>query len=64
MTPAAWCGILGCTTFTDAIALEALERVVPATLLRGAALAADVPTERRRKLPAEGLGSFAFVKRD
>jgi hypothetical protein len=27
---------------------------VPATLLRGAALAADVPTERRRKLPAEG----------
>ena len=41
------------TTFTDAIALEALERVIPADLLRAAALEANVPTRRRRKLPAD-----------
>jgi hypothetical protein len=41
------------TTFTDAIALEALERVIPAALLQAAAQQADVPTQRRRKLPAE-----------
>jgi hypothetical protein len=41
------------TTFTDAIALEALERVIPAVLLQAAAQQADVPTQRRRKLPAE-----------
>jgi len=39
------------TTFTDAQALEALERVVPPDLIRAAAAAADVPTQRRRKLP-------------
>ena len=41
------------TTFTDAIALEALERVLPATVLQCVAVAADVPTARRRKLPAD-----------
>jgi hypothetical protein len=41
------------TTFTDAQALEALERVVPAGLIRGAAAAAAVPTQRRRKLPTD-----------
>lgn len=41
------------TTFTDAIALEALERVIPAALLQAAARAAEVPTQRRRKLPAD-----------
>ncbi len=44
---------LATTTCTDAIALEALERVLPATVLQGAAVAADVPTERRRKLPTD-----------
>jgi Insertion element 4 transposase N-terminal/Transposase DDE domain len=39
--------------FTDAIALEALERVVPAALIAAAAALADTPTVRRRKLPAE-----------
>ena len=39
------------TTFTDAIALEALERVLPPDLIQAAATAATVPTERRRKLP-------------
>jgi hypothetical protein len=40
------------TTFTDAIALEALERVMPTEVLQAAARMADVPTQRRRKLPA------------
>ena len=40
-------------TFTDAVALEALERVVPASVLQNAAAEADMPTERRRKLPAD-----------
>jgi len=40
-------------SFTDAIALEALERVVPAELVQAAATAATVPTQRRRKLPAD-----------
>jgi hypothetical protein len=39
--------------FPDAIALEALERVVPPAAIRAAAAMADVPTERRRKLPAD-----------
>ena len=39
------------TTFTDAIALEALERVLPPELLQAAATAATVRTERQRKLP-------------
>src|SRR6266851_4070601 len=39
--------------FTDAIALEALERVVPPALIQAAAAEADVPTVRRRKLPAD-----------
>jgi hypothetical protein len=39
--------------FTDTIALEALERVVPPALLRAAAAEAAVPTVRRRKLPAD-----------
>ena len=38
-------------TFTDAMALEALERVMPAERIQAAATAAAVPTERRRKLP-------------
>ena len=41
------------TTFTDALALEALERVIPADLIQAAATAAAVPTERRRKLPGD-----------
>lgn len=41
------------TTFTDTIALEALERVLPHALIERAAAAADVPTQRRRKLPAD-----------
>ena len=41
------------TTFTDAIALEALERVVPPALLQAAIQEADVPTQRRHKLPAD-----------
>lgn len=40
-------------TFTDAIALEALERVVPRTAIQAAVLAADVPSQRRRKLPTD-----------
>lgn len=40
-------------TFTDTIALEALERVVPADLIQAAATGADVPSERRRKLPGD-----------
>jgi hypothetical protein len=39
------------TPFTDAIALEALERVIPAEVIQAAATGADVPTQRRRKLP-------------
>src|SRR5919201_3905275 len=39
------------TTFTDAISLEALERVLPPELLQAAATAATVRTERQRKLP-------------
>src|SRR5205085_9387341 len=39
--------------FTAAIALEALERVVPPALLQAAAVEADVPTVRRRKLPTD-----------
>ena len=39
--------------FTDAVALEALESVVPAALIRAAAAGAAVPTVRRRKLPAD-----------
>jgi hypothetical protein len=41
------------TTFTDTIALEALERVVPTALLQAAAREANVPTQRRRKLPTD-----------
>lgn len=41
------------TTFTDALALEALERGVPADLIQVAAATATVPTERRRKLPGD-----------
>ena len=41
------------TTFTDAIALEALERVMPAALIQAAATEATVPTQRRRKLPSD-----------
>ena len=36
--------------FTDAIALEALERVVPLAMIQAAALDAASPTMRRRKL--------------
>jgi hypothetical protein len=39
--------------WTAALRLEALERVVPHDLIRGSAEAAAVPTQRRRKLPAE-----------
>jgi len=39
--------------FTDTLALEALERVLPRTLVQVAAAAADCPTQRRRKLPAD-----------
>lgn len=45
-------GALG-AKFTDTIALEALERVVPPALLQAAAAEAAVPTVRRRKLPTE-----------
>jgi hypothetical protein len=41
------------STFTDAIALEALERVVPLAMIQAVVADADVPTERRRKLPAD-----------
>jgi hypothetical protein len=41
------------TTFTDAIALKALERVLPPALIQAAAAEAAVPTERRRKLPSD-----------
>jgi hypothetical protein len=39
--------------FTDALALEALEQVLPHALIQAAAAAADRPTQRRRKLPAD-----------
>jgi len=39
--------------FTDTLALEALERVVPHALIQAAAAEADHPTVRRRKLPAD-----------
>ena len=39
--------------FTDAIALEALERVIPADLIQAAAPAVAKPARRRRKLPAD-----------
>jgi len=41
------------TPFTDAMALEALERVVPPDLIQAAAAEAAVPTQRRRKLPSD-----------
>jgi hypothetical protein len=41
------------TPFTDAIALEALERVMPVEVIQAAATGADVPTKRRRKLPSD-----------
>ncbi len=41
------------TTFTDAIALEALGRILPTEMLQAAAREADVPTQRRRKLPTD-----------
>ncbi|GEM_PF-6712717 len=41
------------STFTDAVALEALEQVVPLAMIHRVAADADVPTERRRKLPAD-----------
>jgi hypothetical protein len=41
------------TKLTDAIRLEALERVVPYDVIRSLAGTAAVPTQRRRKLPAE-----------
>ena len=44
---------LATSTFTDAVALEALEQVVPLAMIQGVAADADVPTERRRKLPAD-----------
>ncbi|MDQ2832039.1 MAG: IS4 family transposase [Chloroflexota bacterium] len=40
-------------TFTDTMALEALERVVSADAIRTAAAIAAVPTQRRRKLPTD-----------
>ena len=39
--------------FTDALALEALEQVLPHALIQTAATEADQPTQRRRKLPAD-----------
>ncbi len=42
-----------CAKFTDALALEALERVLPHALIQAAAAEADHPTVRRRKLPAD-----------
>lgn len=44
---------LATSTFTDAIALEALEQVMPLAMIQAVAADADVPTERRRKLPAD-----------
>jgi hypothetical protein len=41
------------TKFTDAVALEALERVLPHALVHRAAAEADHPTQRRRKLPMD-----------
>ena len=38
--------------FTDVLALEALEQVLPHAVLQAAAREADCPTQRRRKLPA------------
>ncbi len=39
--------------FTDVLALEALEQVLPQALITAAAAEADCPTRRRRKLPAD-----------
>jgi hypothetical protein len=39
--------------FTDVLALEALEQVLPHAVLQAAAGEADRPTQRRRKLPAD-----------
>src|SRR5437763_526324 len=39
--------------FTDALALEALEKVLPHALIQAAAAEADRPTQRRRKLPTD-----------
>jgi len=39
--------------FTDTLALEVLERVLPHALIQAAAAEADHPTQRRRKLPAD-----------
>jgi hypothetical protein len=39
--------------FTDALALDALERVLPHALIQAAASEAAHPTQRRRKLPAD-----------
>ena len=54
------------STFTATIALEALERSVPAALIQVAATAAPVPTERWRNLPSDvtlllcgAMGRFA-----
>lgn len=44
---------LATSTVTEAMAVAALEQVLPAAVLQGAAADAAVPTERRRKLPAE-----------
>jgi Insertion element 4 transposase N-terminal/Transposase DDE domain len=41
------------TKFADALALEALERVLPHALVQIAAAEADRPTQRRRKLPMD-----------
>jgi Insertion element 4 transposase N-terminal/Transposase DDE domain len=41
------------TKFADALALEALERVLPHALIQAAAAGAVHPTQRRRKLPAD-----------
>jgi len=40
------------TTFTDTMALEALERVAPPALIQAAVAEAAAPTQRRRKLPS------------
>jgi len=39
--------------FTDALALDALEQVLPHALIQAAAEGADRPTQRRRKLPTD-----------
>jgi hypothetical protein len=39
--------------FTDVLALEALEQVLPQAMITAAAAEADCPTQRRRKLPAD-----------